>query len=390
MLDSLPRGLLALPQANDPHLPRILRKVRLLALRRLLADPAPALGATLTHARSVISASARRHSGAITAAVGHPDVLTPLLCREAGLLGAEEALRLAMPAFLLELPAGVVGEAILWDQALPRLPGLAGGERGLVIDPSGHRIRGADGRNVAREMAATLALPGGAHLTTLDPNPLSALEAHPEKRGNALDLAGHPPEEWCAKLSEALQLVADGLPGLAAELSLSLRRIVPVGFDAERHFSASYREAPGVAYLSLHPDPLTLASAIVHETQHTKLNLIRRLDPLLVNSPDERVVSPIRPDERPVMGVLLAVHAFAPVSALWLALRAANHPVAGDPSFERRFEDILLGNAEALATLNSVGRPTAIGQRVISQLEALHSAVRALSTGDRFRYRPDG
>ena len=64
-------------------------------------------------------------------------------------------------------------------------------------------------------------------------------------------------------------------------------RVVPVGFHAEQHLSASYREAPGLVYLTLHPSPLTLAEAIIHETQHVKLNALSWLDPISHNGHSE-------------------------------------------------------------------------------------------------------
>src|SRR5690606_5269945 len=111
-----------------------------------------------------------------------------------------------------------------------------------------------------------------------------------------------------------------GLPELRVEIGANLQRVVPVGCDDKRHFSASYREAPGLVYLSLHPSPLTMAEAIVHETQHAKLNALGWLDPVLHNGHDTWTSSPVRPDLRPLMGVLMAVHAFIPVAALHGAL----------------------------------------------------------------------
>ena len=63
-----------------------------------------------------------------------------------------------------------------------------------------------------------------------------------------------------------------------------------VGFWRVRHPSDSVREAPGVIYMSLHPDPLTMAEAIVHETQHTKLNSMTWLDPVLLNGQRARLM----------------------------------------------------------------------------------------------------
>ena len=173
--------------------------------------------------------------------------------------------------------------------------------------------------------------------------------------------------------TQAADELRAALPALARELEVTLERIVPVGFDRERHLSCSYREAPGLVYLSLHPDPLTLAEAIVHETQHGKLNLLSWLDPILANDPAERVPSPARPDLRPLYGVLLAAHAFIPVAALHHQLAALHHPLATTPSFERRRRQVRDGNAAALATLAAHAHPTAVGAKVIAALAELHA-----------------
>ena len=118
-----------------------------------------------------------------------------------------------------------------------------------------------------------------------------------------IDLGGRSPAQWVEALGAALSLVEQALPGWMAELPVSLRRIIPVGWEPERHLSASYREAPGLCYLTLHPDPLTLAEAIVHETQHGKLGVLLHLDPVLHNGRTTWTQSPVRPDLRPLMGV---------------------------------------------------------------------------------------
>ena len=41
-------------------------------------------------------------------------------------------------------------------------------------------------------------------------------------------------------------------------MDLFLHQVVPVGWDPERHLSASYQEAIGTIYLSLHPSPMTM------------------------------------------------------------------------------------------------------------------------------------
>ena len=216
---------------------------------------------------------------------------------------------------------------------------------------------------------------GGAHLCEHDTNPLAMMEDHPDKAGNAVDLGGRPVGAWVAALQEAGALIAAGLPAQSAELGVALRRVIPVGFEPERHLSASYREAPGLIYLTLHPSALTLAEAIVHEVQHGKLNALSWLDPVLRNGRTTWTRSPVRPDERPLMGVLLAAHAFVPVAALHAGLATARHPIAGTAAFSLRRSEVLRANAAALDTLHQHADPTAAGGRLLADLQANHAAL---------------
>ena len=47
--------------------------------------------------------------------------------------------------------------------------------------------------------------------------------------------------------------------------------------------------------MTLHPDALVMAEALVHETQHGKLHTLMRLDPVLVNGDTHWTSSPVRP-----------------------------------------------------------------------------------------------
>lgn len=217
-------------------------------------------------------------------------------------------------------------------------------------------------------------------LALLDNNPLSGEEAHPDKQGNAIVLGEHPVAHWTTALRDAHQLVATYLPDLAEEMRLVLQLLVPVGYDPERHLSASYAEAIGIAYLSLHPDPMTMAEALIHEFSHNKLNALQRLDPILENAFSPLFSSPVRPDPRPLYGVLLAVHAFTPVARLYELMTAAGDPLSRSPSFARRKRHILTGNHEAVTTLTEHARPTPIGRGVLDELrrwDAHYAAARS-------------
>jgi HEXXH motif-containing protein len=217
----------------------------------------------------------------------------------------------------------------------------------------------------------------GLWLSLVDTNPLADLEAHPDKSGNAVDLGGRSPGDWASKLQEALRPVATLMPTWMAELPLAQHRVLPVGFEPERHLSATYREAPGTCYLSLHPEPLTLAEALIHETQHSKLGVALHLDALLKNGRSAWTPSPVRPDLRPLIGVLLAVHAFVPVAALHARLQDSGHPWCDRPGFERRMREVLAGNARGLQTLERLAEATALGGRLLFELRRLHDATAA-------------
>jgi HEXXH motif-containing protein len=83
----------------------------------------------------------------------------------------------------------------------------------------------------------------------------------------------------------------------------------------------------------------------------------------------------VRPDLRPVMGVLLAVHAFVPVAALHEGLARAGHPVAATPRFAERRAQVLAGNARGLAIVQRKGAPTEAGRRILDDLARAHAAL---------------
>lgn len=216
-------------------------------------------------------------------------------------------------------------------------------------------------------------LASGVTLALRDTNPLSMLEAHPDKAGNACSLGDQPVETWQASLVEALGILETHLPVVVGELRALQTLLVPVGYEPVKHLSASYREYLGASYLTLHPDARTMAEAIVHEHQHGKANLASYHDVLLENAHDTMVKSPVRPDLRPIWGVLLAVHAFVPVAELYTRMLAA-----GDERVRDRFADVVGRNDEGLRTVRAHGKPTRIGAAMIDELEALHTRHLAL------------
>jgi len=397
----LPSGFLMLPRSGERTLPALRKKLALLALHTLLTLPPARAGRVqgpFARFQTWLERTARSPERAeLVTALGHVETVAPSLVLRVGDLEPGELLAELVPTLLLALsrarPAGF-SERLLWDVPVRRVLDPATG-RALGFDPpakgllaEGDRIelRTATGgwdistspppESVREERAFFPLSEAAAPLLTLaDANPLFMLEEHPEKSGNAVSLGERSAEEWCGALGEALELVRVCLPELHREMLQTLERVVPVGYEPERHLSASYREAPGLVYLTLHPSPLTLAEALVHETQHGKLNALSWFDAVLENAQTTWTPSPVRPDLRPLWGVLLAVHAFVPVAALHLRLAELDHPLSHTDLFARRRADVLSANRDGLATLQRLAKPTDAGRRVLDAVSELHRRV---------------
>ncbi len=357
------------------------------ALRRALIDllrlsPAPgAVGAAWGRFVPALRRLAERDPGALASAARRPTVGALIRC----LRGRSDAALQAelMATLALELAtAGALAEPV----RVPRPPArvvLLGSRRvlrpaadELVIGPECWQA-GAAGGTIERllgtgpedhvEKDAFAEVAGGVALALRwDNNPLADVEAHPDKDGSRLDLGRRAADAWTAGLRVGLEAIAAHVPGLRAELDVGLMLIVPVGYDAERHLSASYQEAIGTIYMSLHPRPLTLAEAIIHEFSHNKLYALLEQGPILHNAWAPLYASPVRPDPRPLHGVLLAVHAFLPVAAMLESMLAS-----GTGEVEARLRQVARGNHEAAETLRAHARPTALGEPLLAEIAAL-------------------
>jgi HEXXH motif-containing protein len=402
MID-LPTAFLSLPGPADSLSRKLDRKVRLIALRELLSLSAAGLGARASHGvghlQAVVERLAREQPKAILEIVGMPDVQAPLLVLAAGLRPPEEVLAKLVPAVFagLSTMGRQLGEAIVWEHPISSVPIRGKGSlvfaepaKAMLVDPSGLAIEFANGERLNLDVWDNIDHPSiekrldcfalgsenhELYLSLSDSNPLAMDEAHPDKEGNAITLGGKEAQDWCDMLDEALGLIEVALPDWYAELAVTNQRILPVGYEPEMHLSASYREAPGIVYMTLHPDSLTMAEALVHEVQHGKLNRLSWVDPVLHNAYTAWSDSPVRPDLRPVMGVLLAIHAFIPVAALHHRLAAIEHPISKTRKFADRRDQVLAGNAGGLSIVEKIGEPSPLGRKVIQGLRRVHDVL---------------
>jgi len=404
-MNSLPSAFLTLPPSGDKTAKTLCKKVRLVALRELLTVSAASLGpranAGMTRIQAGVQRLVKEEPAGLLDVIGMPDIQVPLLVMASGLRGPETILPSLIPSLLTGLTSvkSSLDEALLWEHPVEAYPAtglgrvlIEGGAKAMLLDPSGlaiERLDGAridiggpdfdDGGPIRYEMSPTRVGDGdaGVEISLVDSNPLSMEEAHPDKEGNAVTLGDRSMSEWGESIAQALALISETLPGWAEEFRYTTQRILPVGFEPEMHLSASYREAPGIVYMTLHPDPLTMAEALIHETQHGKLNLLSWVDPVLHNAYSAWSESPVRPDLRPIMGVLLAVHAFVPVAALHQRLLEIDHPISRTHRFEERRQEVLAGNAGGLQLVEQIGNPTELGRRVIVGLRTIHNHLSA-------------
>lgn len=220
-------------------------------------------------------------------------------------------------------------------------------------------------------------LHGKLVLSLFDANPISDFEAHPDKEGNQLSLGDADASRWTASIDEALGVIERHMPDLFDEIRRVIHQIIPVGTDDEKHLSASYQESVGTIYMTLHPNLMTMTEAVIHEFQHNKVNMLFHLDPVMHNAFHPLFTSPVRPDPRPLHGILLAAHAFVPVAELYRRMSDAKAPESQGRAFRERFKQIVQKNSDALSVLTEHSEPTARGGHLIGDLDQLNAGHRA-------------
>ena len=385
---------LCVPEPGSTTMHRVLSR----SLRRAIADFPQVLR---LHGRGpcapdvaeflrVVGPLVREEPGAIAAAVRRAEVGVWIRCLRPGSAHPIEPMRglaTLLSTIALELARQGVLPGSLRLRRFPLRVTSSAGRLALRVPAGTHALRFESGGvwaehregehplSLEPDDEAFVELPGTqARLALVDDDPLAALEEHPEKAGNQLDLGGQPVERWRVALGTALSLIEAHAPGFRAEIELVLQQVVPVGWDEHRHMSATIQEAIGTVYLSLHPNPMTMAEALVHEVSHNKISALLELDPVLENPRHEIHASPVRPDPRPLHGVLLAVHAFLPVAALYAAMIDAGHPGSEHPDFRRRLVHVVRGNHEGAEVLRAHGRPTALGRQLLDEIAELDLA----------------
>jgi HEXXH motif-containing protein len=179
-----------------------------------------------------------------------------------------------------------------------------------------------------------------------------------------------------AAMAEACRVMARAWPEAAAELGTLLR--VVVYCDGNASSSSTAESTFGAIYVR-HDSidgVVTAFDTLLHEAGHHALILRNSFEPFLTNSLD-RSSHPLRPDPRPLHGVLHAAHVLARM-ATGLTYWAAE---ADAPAAVRDLRDKRLAMlTRTLATLNNQASWTPTGARFFAALRAQERKLRAAST----------
>jgi HEXXH motif-containing protein len=87
--------------------------------------------------------------------------------------------------------------------------------------------------------------------------------------------------------------------------------------DGNTFRSGSEQDVPGMVYLDATNSELQILEAVVHESAHLHLFMALACEPMVEPEHNGRYVSPLRPDPRPLRGIILAYHALAYIAALF-------------------------------------------------------------------------
>lgn len=116
---------------------------------------------------------------------------------------------------------------------------------------------------------------------------------------------------------QALNAVLPACVGWAASVT---RVVVPLCRELGTKFkSGSRSDLPGVVFFDLHGGEHQIREALVHESAHQYLCLEEAAGPLIDPAHKGTYVSPLRPDPRPLRGILLAYHALVYMCAYYAA-----------------------------------------------------------------------
>jgi HEXXH motif-containing protein len=125
-------------------------------------------------------------------------------------------------------------------------------------------------------------------------------------------------------------------------VAVPLRSVSPDQFR-----SVSSPDLPGVVALDLKPTAIVILEALVHESAHHYLYLCEAEAPLVDPAHEGKYRSPLRPEPRPLRGILLAYHALSFIGVLYADAEASGFLTEDEYQADRAQLQTMLDDAEA-------------------------------------------
>lgn len=213
-------------------------------------------------------------------------------------------------------------------------------------------------------------------LTMTDANPDNQNKNHPDHQESGVGIGwGTMPEpEWLSLYTRSFAILRDISPGLFHELTQMIKKIIPMGVSHRIHNSASYDSCIGHLYMSYptgidHPE-LAVLEAIIHESNHNKLNLVMKSDILILNTREEVYYSPYRPDTRHIHGIYLGLHALVAVLSVFITAHRTRVYMLPDTWLEKMII-YHMKNALSIKVLEKYRRFTPLGDTIFEEMQTV-------------------
>lgn len=109
-------------------------------------------------------------------------------------------------------------------------------------------------------------------------------------------------------------------------------------------------------------DPLSYFSEhLIHETSHLHLHALMSIDPLILNSPEEKYTAPIRLDKRPMFGVFHATFVLSRIVRFFRYIVAIK---PNNPKFAQTLNTVEKQFSTGLDVVKQNARCTALGEKI--------------------------
>ena len=167
---------------------------------------------------------------------------------------------------------------------------------------------------------------------------------------------------------EARHLLAETSPALLDEIDTLGHEIVLATSDGPRGFGGAATVFLWGAVMlnpALVPDRVTLVEGLAHETAHALLFGLTLGADLTTNDPGERYGSPLRPDPRPIEGIVHATYVLARMIHALDAVRGSACLVADESAhIARKIDQNWTNYAAGLQTVDAHARFTEEGAKI--------------------------